>query len=380
MAKDLPGFARLDSGMPVPAVNLRPAIESTRGEWERRLEEMFSSGQFVLGNQVRSFESELAEALSAREAVGVGNGTDAIQLCLREAGLTERRHEVITSALTAPFSAAGVVAAGCSVRFADVLPDTLQMDPADAAGRVHAGTAALMPVHLYGQPCEIGRFAKLARASRLVLVQDACQAHGARFQGRPFTEFSSRVAYSFYPTKNLGCLGDGGAVVTGSAAARRLRELRDGGRRGGQVSYTRGINSRLDEMHACYLRAFLPKLAEWNEDRRRTAAFYDEALRDCPGLRPVKRTADSVCHLYVVRAERRDRLREFLAARGIGSGVHYPVPLHLHPAFRDCGLKRGDLPHAERASKEIISLPLWPYLPESAAHEVACRVHEFYRS
>ncbi|MCC6391325.1 MAG: DegT/DnrJ/EryC1/StrS family aminotransferase [Bryobacterales bacterium] len=367
--------------MPVPPVNLRPALAATREDWQRRLEEMFSKGQFILGDQVKAFESELAAAFSAREAVGVGNGTDAIQLCLREAKLTERRHEVITSALTAPFSATGILAAGCSVRFADVHPDTLQMDAGDAANRIRPRTAALMPVHLYGQPCEIDRFARLAKGSRLVLVQDACQAHGARFQGKPFTEYSSRVAYSFYPTKNLGSLGDGGAVVTSSAVvAKRLRELRDGGRRGGQVSYMPGINSRLDEMHACYLRAFLPKLNEWNDDRRRTTAFYDAALRDCPGLRPVKRTADSVCHLYVVRAFKRDRLREFLAGKGIGSGVHYPVPLHLHPAFRDCGLKRGDLPHAERACKEIVSLPLWPYLPESAAHEVVSRVLEFYRS
>ncbi|MCC6364798.1 MAG: DegT/DnrJ/EryC1/StrS family aminotransferase [Bryobacterales bacterium] len=366
--------------MPVPPVNLRPALEATREDWQRRLEEMFSKGQFILGDQVKAFESELAAAFSASDAVGVGNGTDAIQLCLREARLTERRQEVITSALTAPFSAIGILAAGCSVRFADVHPDTLQMDPDDAANRIRPRTAALMPVHLYGQPCAIDRFAKVAKASRLALVQDACQAHGARFQGKPFTEFSARVAYSFYPTKNLGCLGDGGAVVTNAAGVgKRLRELRDGGRRGGQVAYTPGINSRLDEMHACYLRAFLPKLGEWNDDRRRTAAFYDAALGDCPGLRPVKRTADSVCHLYVVRAGKRDRLREFLAGKGIGSGVHYPAPLHLHPAFRDCGLKRGDLPHAEKACKEIISLPLWPYLSESAAHEVASRVLEFYR-
>jgi dTDP-4-amino-4,6-dideoxygalactose transaminase len=187
------------------------------------------------------------------------------------------------------------------------------------------------------------------------------------------------VAYSFYPTKNLPCLGDGGAVLTGSRpVAVRLRLLRDGGRRDGQVSRIRAVNSRLDEMQACYLRAFLPKLVEWNADRVRLAALYDEALAGCPGVRPAVRGAGSVCHLYVVRAALRDRLRQHLAKHGILTGVHYPVPLHLQPAFAESGMKRGDLPVAERACREIVSLPLWPYMPDSAVCEVAARVREFY--
>lgn len=339
---------------------------------------MFARSHFILGEQVAAFEGELAAAFQARFAIGVGSGTDAIQLCLREAGASAR--EVITSALTASFTGIGILAAGCLPRFADVNPRTLEIDPEDAGNRMTRRTAAFVPVHLYGQPCAIDSFARMARAHRKLLVQDACQAHGAQCGGKPFTEFSGWVAYSFYPTKNLFCLGDGGAILTNRASsARRLRALRDGGRRGGQISYMAGVNSRLDEMHACYLRAFLPRLNEWNEDRRRTARLYDQGLKDCPAVGMVERTEDSVCHLYVIRAHRRDRLRQHLASQGIVTGVHYPAPLHLQPAFRDCGLRRGDLPHAEKACREILSLPLWPRLPATSAEEVIERIRRFYR-
>ncbi|MBI3209447.1 MAG: DegT/DnrJ/EryC1/StrS family aminotransferase [Candidatus Solibacter usitatus] len=367
--------------MPVPAVNLRPALAATHAAYEARLAELFTRQQFILGEQVRAFEQEFAAAMGASDSVGVGNGTDAIALCLRAAGVGGSNKDVITSALTAPFTGVGITAAGCRPRFADVDPRTLRMSAGDAQNRARKNTAAVVPVHLYGQPCDLPAFRRVAKTLRAELIQDACQAHGASYQGKPLTAYSSLVAYSFYPTKNLGCLGDGGAITTGSKRlARKLRELRDGGRRGGQVSFTFGINSRLDEMQACYLRAFLEKLAEWNADRAATARFYDESLRACPGVQLVERTSDSVCHLYVIRAKRRDRLRAFLSSKGIGTGVHYPVPLHLQPAFSACGQKRGDLPHAEKAAREIVSLPLWPYLPRISAEEVVTRVWEFYRA
>lgn len=362
--------------MPVPAVNLRPILEATRPAWETRLDEMFARGQYILGEQVAGFEREWADYLGAKFAVGVGNGTDAITLALRDARVTG---EVLTTALTAPFTGVGILGAGAKIKFADIDPETLSIDFDDAANRVTKRTAALVPVHLYGQPCRIDAFAKLARQRKLVLVQDAAQAHGSKFHGRRFTDFGTYVTYSFYPTKNLGCLGDGGAVVTSSAAAnKRLRELRDGGRRGGQVSFGPGINSRLDEIQACYLRAFLERLDDWNADRARTAALYDQALADVAGVRLIQRYPCSVCHLYVIRAERRDRLREHLTKLGIGIGIHYPVPMHLHPAFAECGQKKGSLPHAERAAREILSLPLWPYLLPSQVAEVAEAIRKFY--
>jgi len=365
--------------MRIPFVNLKPALAATEAAWRAHLEEMFARSQFILGEQVVAFEREFAQAMGARFAVGVGTGTAALELCLRDAGLRRPRCEVITSPLTAPFTALAIFAAGAVPRFADLDDDTLLLDPEDAGNRATRRTAALMPVHLYGRPCDLAGFRKLAAALDAVLVQDACQAHGALYRGRPLADYSPYVAYSFYPTKNLGCLGDGGAVVTNrQAIARRLACLRDGGRVGAHVSRLLGINSRLDEMQACYLRAFLPRLAEWNAQRARIAALYDEALRDCPGVRLLNREG-SVHHLYVIRVRQREKLRGYLAAHGIATAIHYPVPLHLQPAFRDCGARRGDLPVAERACRQILSLPLWPYMPEAAVEEVAARIWDFYR-
>src|ERR1039457_362346 len=196
--------------MPVPQVNLKPALRATAREWRANIRRLLARGHFILGEELQAFETEFAEAMGARFAVGVGSGTAAIELCLRDAGVSG---EVLTSALTAPFTAVGIRAAGCRPRFADVDPETLQMDADDAARRITSRTGAIVPVHLYGQPCALDRFRKLG----LLVVQDACQAHGARFRSKPLAAFSPYVAYSFYPTKNLGCLGDGGAIVTNEA-------------------------------------------------------------------------------------------------------------------------------------------------------------------
>lgn len=357
--------------MPVPQANLRPLLRATSRDWRANLQRLFKKSHFILGDELRAFELEFAAALGGNFSVGVASGTAAIELCLRDAGVTSG--EVITSALTAPFSGVGIRASGALPRFADVDPETLQIDADDAAARITSKTRALMPVHLYGQPCALDRFQKLARKHKIPLIQDAAQAHGATFDGKPLAAFSRYVAYSFYPTKNLGCMGDGGGIITDNAAARdRLIVLRDGGRHGDQIAHSFGVNSRLDELQCCFLRAFLPHLNEWNAHRAHIASIYDEELRDCVQL--VKRTKGSVHHLYVIRAERRDHLRAHLAAQGIGTAVHYPVPLHKHPAFA----QKGPLPHAERAVTEILSLPLWPYLKESAARRVASQIRKFY--
>lgn len=347
-------------------VNLRPALASTKAAWKANLAQLFASGQFVLGEQTAAFEREFAASAGAKFGVGVGSGTAAVELGLRAAGLGDSGAEVLAPALTSPFTAQAILAAGCRPRFGDVDEDHLLLDGA----RVTQRTRAIVPVHLYGQPYEFGR---LPRGP--VIMQDACQAHGAD----EFMRRSPIAAFSFYPTKNLPCPGDGGAIVTNSRRiADSVRLLRDGGRRGDQLSRVRAVHSRLDEMQACYLRAFLPKLGEWNAERAQLAALYDKALDGCDGARPVARRAGSVCHLYVVRARRRDKLREFLAEHGIATGVHYPVPLHLHPAFREFGPKRGQLPVAERACREIVSLPLWHGMKRGMVEETAARVRQFY--
>lgn len=370
--------------MRIPAVDLRPALEQTRAAWQARLDEVFARMNFILGEQGAAFEAEFAHAMGARHAVGCGNGTAAIELCLRDAGITSPRQEVLTSPLTAPFTGVGIAAAGARPRFADVDPRTLLLDPDDAGNRLMRRTAAVVAVHLYGMPCAMDRLRLMCRARNLALIQDAAQAHGALYGGRPLAAWSRYVTYSFYPTKNLGCLGDGGAVATDHGpTARRLLARRDGGRVPGSadmVSRLEGINSRLDEFQACFLRAFLPRLAEWTSHRARLAALYRQALADCPGVELPQTVEGGVQHLFPILAARRDRLRAALRQRGIGTGIHYPVPLHLHPAFRDCGLKRGDLPVAERACRRLVSLPLGSHLPMEQAAEVAEAVRAFYRA
>src|SRR5579883_2161240 len=321
--------------MRIPMVDLRPMLHETEAAWRANLDRLLGRMHFVLGSEVEAFERELAASFGARYAVGVGSGTAAIEQA--------------------------VLAAGCRPKFTDIDPDTLLLDG------VPRGARAVIPVHLYGQPAALP-----ARRARTLVVQDACQAHGAPLR------FSAPVAYSFYPTKNLPCLGDGGAVLTDSRTlAARLRLLRDGGRNGGQVSRVRAVNSRLDEMQACYLRAFLPRLAEWNAARARLAGLYDRLLADCNSVRPLPRRPGSVCHLYVVRTRRRERLRQHLASHGIATGIHYPVPLHLQPAFRQFGAARGSFPVAERACREILSLPLWPHMTDAMVEDVAGRIRDF---
>lgn len=365
--------------MNIPCIDLRPAIEETAPEWRARLDELLRRGQFILGPQLEAFERRFAQWTGAPYVAGVGNGTSAIEICLRAEGLTDPHTDVLTTPLTAAFTAVGIRAAGPNVRFADVDPETLQLDPASVERHWTRSTRALVAVHLYGQPCDAPALSRWARRKRVLFIQDAAQAHGARAGGRPLTDWGPYVTYSFYPTKNLGALGDGGAIATSMPRrARRLLELRDGGRRGGMVSYSPGINSRLDELQCCYLLAFMTHIDAWNARRAELAALYDRLLEGCAGARPVLRPAAGVNHLYVVRAKRRDKLKKYLAGLGIGTGVHYPVPLHLQPAFAACGQKRGSLPVAERACKEVLSLPLYPHLADEQTAAVAAAIRRFY--
>jgi dTDP-4-amino-4,6-dideoxygalactose transaminase len=239
--------------MSVPMLDLRPMLAETEPLWRANLACLFERMQFVLGEQVAAFEREFAAALGSRFAVAVASGTAAIELGLRTGGLAGSGAEVILPALTSPFTAQAVLAAGCRPRFADVDPVHLLLDPATAEAqcgrRARSAARAIVPVHLYGQPCDMGPLGELARSRGLIIVQDACQAHAARSGGQPLTRFSPAVAYSFYPTKNLPCLGDGGALLTDSAGvAKKLRRLRDGGRNNDQIARVPAINARLDEM------------------------------------------------------------------------------------------------------------------------------------
>jgi dTDP-4-amino-4,6-dideoxygalactose transaminase len=349
------------------------------------LDAVFSRSQWILGPEVAAFEEEFAAFCGAPFCVGLGTGTDALQLALRVSGITSPAQEVITTPLTAPFTALAILNAGARPVFADIEEDTLLVDPAKAAAQVTPRTAALLPVHLNGQTCDMRSLADLAERTGIVLIQDACQAHGARYDGLPLSNYSLLVAYSFYPTKNLGALGDGGALcMVREDDARKVRLLRDGGRYGDHVSTVAGMNSRLDEIQASYLRVALERLEGWNQSRRKRAAIYDEQLAALPRelFRPIGRRpeADHVFHLYAARASRRNDLRDFLAAHQVITGIHYRTPLHLQPAFAAFGAGEGSLPVAERASNEIISLPMGPYLREDDISTVADLIRRFYRS
>jgi dTDP-4-amino-4,6-dideoxygalactose transaminase len=361
----------------VPFGDLKAHVGALRPQIDAALARVLDSGWFILGPEGEAFERELAAALQARQAVAVANGTEAIQLALEALGLAAG-DEVVTSPLTAAFTALAVQRAGARPVFADVDPVTLNVSPETVARALTPHTRALLPVHLYGHPVDLDPMLELARGRGIPLVEDACQAIGAQYQGRPVGAISGIGALSFYPTKNLGAFGDGGAVVVDDPEiAARLRRLRNGGQSDRYRHEVAGINSRLDEMQAALLRVKLGHLAAWTERRRALAARYHEGLAGAGVDLPVEQPyARAVYHLYVIRHPRRDALAAALKERGIGSLIHYPIPLHLQPAFAELGLRPGAFPVAERAAGEILSIPLFPEMSDGQAEAVIRAIRE----
>jgi dTDP-3-amino-3,4,6-trideoxy-alpha-D-glucose transaminase len=358
----------------VPFTDFKAHVAGVRGELDAAIARVLESGWFILGPEGEAFERELAALFGARHCVGVGNGTEALQLALEALGIGAG-DEVVTSPLTAAFSALAIQRAGATPVFADVDEETLTLSPAATERALGERTRAIMPVHLYGHPAEMEAFLDLAHARGVLVVEDACQAHLALCGERTAGTVAEVGALSFYPTKNLGALGDGGAVLTGSdAIAARVRSLRNGGQGEKYRHDLPGINSRLDEMQAAVLRVGLRHLTGWTERRRALAALYAAELEGTDLRLPREQPwARAVWHLYVVRHPRRDALRAALERRGVGTLVHYPVPLHLMPAFPGTG-RAGDFPVAERACGEILSLPLYPEMSDADARGVAAAV------
>jgi dTDP-4-amino-4,6-dideoxygalactose transaminase len=337
---------------------------------------VIDSGWFVLGPEVEGFETEFASASGAPFAVGVGNGTDAISLALRALDIGPG-DEVIVPALTAAFTALAVTACGARPRIVDVEPDTLTLDPAACAAAVNPRTKAIVPVHLYGQPADMQAIRKVAVRHGLAIVEDCCQAHLATENGVPVGTESQAGAFSFYPTKNLGALGDGGALITrDSGLAARVRLLRNGGQRDRYHHEEAGLNSRLDELQAAVLRARLPRLPAWTARRRALAARYREQLPE--GIVPVReRDPGHVYHLFPVRVPARDALSAHLATAGIGTLIHYPVPLSAQRAF--AAYAPEECPVAARAAAQLLSLPLHPRLDDADVARVAHEVRAFWK-
>ena len=341
--------------------DLRPQYAAIRDEVDAAIQGVLQRGWFVLGPEVEAFEAEFAAYCGARHAVGVGSGTEALHLALWACEL-KPGDEVVTVAHTAVPTINAISLTGARPVFVDVDPDTRTMDPTAAAAAITPRTRALLPVHLYGHTADMQPLQALARAHGLRLIEDAAQAHGAEYRGTRAGRLGDLAAFSFYPTKNLGAYGDGGMVVTDDPAlAERLRLLRNYGQTDRYHHQIEGMNSRLDELHAAVLRVKLRHLDDWTNARRERAARYRARVRAVAP--PVEAEwARHVYHLYAVCVPQRERVQGALAAAGIGTLVHYPIPAHLQPAYAHLGVGRGSLPVTERLADEVLSLPLYPEL------------------
>jgi dTDP-3-amino-3,4,6-trideoxy-alpha-D-glucose transaminase len=354
----------------IPFNQPRGAHTELAAELDAAIRRVLDSGWYILGREVEAFEAEFAAYHGVKHAVGAANGTDAIELALRAAHIGAG-DEVITVSHTAAATVCAVERAGAKPVLVDIDAQTYTIDPAAAEAAITPRTRAIIPVHLYGQPADMPALAEIAARHQLLLIEDCAQAHGARLNGRLVGTWGQMAAFSFYPTKNLGAVGDGGAILTNDDAyAQRLRRLRNYGQTSRYDHAERGINSRLDELQAAVLRVKLPHLDAHNARRRQIARRYDAALADVVTTPPQCPGAESVYHLYVVRHPARDTLKTELAAAGIGTLIHYPTSVHLQPAYRDLGFPRGSLPVTEQIIAEILSLPLYVGLSDADAERV----------
>lgn len=334
-------------------------------------------GDFTLGQDVSGFEEEFAAYCGADFSVGVGTGTDALHLALQACGIGAG-DEVITAANTFIATAEAIVMAGAKPVLVDMDEATYNIDARLVAQALTDNTRAIIPVHLYGQVADMSEIWEIANDRDLVIIEDACQAHGATYHGKRAGSMGHVAAFSFYPSKNLGAFGDGGAVVTSDEEiAKQVRRLRNHGETKKYEHAVSGYCTRLHSLQAAVLRVKLPLLDGWNESRRAAAALYDGLLADVVKTPHVAEGRDHVYHLYVVRHPDRDGLQSFLGESGIGAGIHYPVPIHLQRAFEWLDCPEGTFPVAERAAGEILSLPMYPGLDEHDVRYVCSKVAEF---
>src|SRR6266481_1294756 len=363
---------------PVPFVDLSAQYPTIATEINEAVAKVIHDTDFILGREVGLFEEEFAAYCEAKYAVGVDSGTSALELAMRayEIGSGD---EVITAANTFIASALAISHAGAKPVLVDVDPYTYTIDVACIAKAITARTRAILPVHLYGHPAHMDPIRQLAEKYGLVVIEDACQAHGARYKGERAGSLGHAAAFSFYPGKNLGAFGDGGMVVTNDRdIAKRLEMLRNYGQKEKYHHQFRGYNRRLDTLQAAILRVKLKYLEKWNAARRWNARLYQQSLEGSGVVTPTEAAgAESVWHLYVIRTEQRDVLRDHLVSRGISASIHYPIPIHLQPAYRDLGYQRGDFPVTEAHAQQILSLPMYAELTTELVEYVAKSIVTF---
>jgi len=356
----------------IPFVDLRAQYLGIKDEVDAAIQGVLDSCQFTLGPEVAAFEAEFAAYCGTRHGVGVNSGTSALHLALLAAGVGPG-DEVITTPFTFVATVAAIHYAGARAVLVDIDPETYTLDPERLEPAITPRTKAVVPVHLYGQPAAMDQILAIAGAHSITVIEDACQAHGAEDRGRRVGGLGAMGCFSFYPGKNLGAYGEGGIVVTDDPElARKVRMLRDWGAETKYKHVLKGYNYRLESLQAAILRVKLRRLETWTEARRAAGRRYDALLAETQIAAPVEgRDVRHVYHVYAIRSRRRRELQAGLLARGIQTGIHYPLPVHLLPAYVDLGYGQGDFPHAERAAAEELSLPIYPELsPDDQARIV----------
>jgi len=365
--------------MNIPLVDLRKQYAPLKHEILSGIGQALDGMHLFLGENVQALEREFAQFCGTQHGIGVSDGTAALHIIVRAMGIGPG-DEVITVSHTFIATVEAIMLAGASPVFVDIDPTTCLMDIAQVKSRITPHTKAILPVHLYGQTVDLDPLLELAAQHRLKVIEDACQAHGAEYKGRRAGSLGDAAAFSFYFSKNLGAYGEGGFITTNDdELARKMRMIRDHGSEQRYLHEVIGLNGRLDEIQAVVLRAKLSHLEEWNEKRRQHANRYSEFLKGTPATTPVECPDNkSVYHLYVIRTPKRDELQAWLKERGVFTGIHYPVPIHLQNAVSSLGYKHGDLPVTERVAGEILSLPMYAELEDEEIKYVAESVRMFY--
>jgi len=358
--------------MSIPLVDLRVQCLSIKDEVDIAINRVIASSCFILGEEVASFEREFAHFCQARYAVGTSSGTSALHLGLLACGVGPR-DEVITTAHTFIATAEAISYTGAKPIFVDIEPNFYNLDPARIEEAITSNTKAIVPVHLYGQPSEMDTILEIARKYNLMVIEDAAQAHGAEYKGHTVGTLGDVACFSFFPGKNLGAFGDAGAVVTDNEEiAKTVRILRNHGREDKYEHLCLGYNYRLDAIQAAILGVKLKRLEGWNRQRRMHAEMYRDLLGGMEITLPQEKAhCRSVYHLFVIRSKQRDALAQLLRSKGVKTGVHYPHPLHLQPAYQHLGHRKGDYPISEQVTQEVLSLPMFPELTEKQIHVVA---------
>lgn len=372
-------MATQQTGKKIPLVDLKAQYATIKEEIDAAISGVITRTAFVGGPDLKAFEEEFASFCETGYAVGASSGTTALHLALLGAGVGEG-DEVITVSHTFIATSEMIVRCGARVVFCEIDPATANMSPEDLRGRITKKTKAILPVHLYGCPAEMDEILAIAAEHGIAVIEDAAQAHGARYHGKRAGGISDLACFSFYPGKNLGAYGDGGIVTCRDKEMHdRLQSLANHGRFDKYVHHVEGYNYRLDGMQAAILRVKLRHIDDWNASRRRAAAWYDERLKDLPGVEIYRYPGhvEPVYHLYVIRVDGdRDAILKGLHERAIGAGIHYPVPLHLQPAYEYLEIEKGSLPHTERTAASIISLPIYPEIEEEQVDRVVGALRE----